>query len=432
MSAASGSAAADADRVGAKSVEARILTHLGITAAALIMGALMVRTGRGGWLVMAPVALAVAVVEVHVIATVAGFRFQWGSWAEYRRSWSTPRQVRSVVAGWDAAARAAGLTGGDARKSAPVIALAVKVPRGVVLHFTTPAHSSLDTALHGAAPALSQHFSCPVEVGNAEGSTTVTVVHFDPNAVARRRRSQTTSRKDATDDSADDPRGLAIGRDSSGANVTWTLTGLVHILVQGITRSGKSSALYVFLTALAGRRDTIIVGIDPTGVLLAPLQDVTPTPPVDADPPVSALSQQFLTDTNVTGEGTARWLESMCEVMDRRIAGLRSRGLDKFGPTDDSVPVIVVVIDELPAVLARAVSEDRVNGSRSRTHPRIVSALGRIAREGAKANIQILATAQRFDASILGGDVRANFATRITFRVDNADAVRMLHPDADA
>lgn len=432
MSATSGSTATPMNQNRATSVDIRILTHLGIILGALVMGAVTVRAGWGGWLVLAPLAAVVVVIEIHVIAALVGYRFRWDTWATYRRSWVTSRQVRSVVSSWDEAARAAGLTRGEAMGAAPVIALAVKVPRGVVLHFPTPARSSLDTALHEAAPGLSRHFNCPVAVGNTEGSTTVTVVHFDPNAVARRRHVETISREDPQNGLENDPRRLSIGRDSSGADLDWSLTGLVHILVQGITRTGKSSALYVLLTSLLGRRDTIIVGIDPTGVLLGPLQDHAATPLAAKGRSLAGLPQQFVTDDQVTGESTAQWLESMCEVMDQRIKTLRGRGLDKFSAVDQSVPVVLVVIDELPGVLARAQSDDRINGSRSRTHARIVSMLGRIAREGAKANIQILATAQRFDASILGGDVRANFATRITFRVDNADAVRMLHPDADA
>lgn len=38
--------------------------------------------------------------------------------------------------------------------------------------------------------------------------------------------------------------------------------------------------------------------------------------------------------------------------------------------------------------------------------------------------------AQRMDASIVGGAERSNFGVRITMRVDNADAVGMLHPSA--
>lgn len=51
--------------------------------------------------------------------------------------------------------------------------------------------------------------------------------------------------------------------------------------------------------------------------------------------------------------------------------------------------------------------------------------------EEAKAGVRVLLLAQRMDASIVGGPERSNIGTRISLRVDNRDAVAMLHPDAD-
>ncbi|MDE0571802.1 hypothetical protein ON058_00030 [Demequina sp. B12] len=394
--------------------------------AALILAAIALRSGWGGWLALAPLGVGVALVEIHVAAMILGWRFPLDSWTAYRASWATPASVRRVVRQWDHAVVSAGLLG-QGRRAVPV-SLAVRVPRGVVLHVVTPQHSALDRQLHDAAPELTRAFGCPVEVGNAEGSTTVTVVHFDPNAVARRPHTHSTEQSHASAPAPMPSRMIRLGRDGTGADQEWNLTDLVHIAIQGITRAGKSSALYVILTALAKRRDTIITGVDPTGVLLGPLSH-TPGSTHDALPGV--FPSQFLTGTDVTGETTARWLEAACAAMDARISQLMRTRADKFTPDNPDAPVLLVVIDELPAVLARSQGQDRVDGSRSRTHARIIAALGRLLREGAKANIQVMVTAQRFDASLLGGDVRANFTTRISFRVDNADAVRMLHPDAD-
>ena len=45
--------------------------------------------------------------------------------------------------------------------------------------------------------------------------------------------------------------------------------------------------------------------------------------------------------------------------------------------------------------------------------------------------MRVVLVAQRADASIVGGALRSNFAVRLTMRVDNTEAVRMLHPSAD-
>lgn len=58
------------------------------------------------------------------------------------------------------------------------------------------------------------------------------------------------------------------------------------------------------------------------------------------------------------------------------------------------------------------------------------SGISRLIAEGAKVGVKVMMIAQRFDASIIGGAERSNIAYRITHRVDNSDAVRMLHPNA--
>lgn len=62
--------------------------------------------------------------------------------------------------------------------------------------------------------------------------------------------------------------------------------------------------------------------------------------------------------------------------------------------------------------------------------PRIVRAVGALVAQGAKAGVRVLIITQRMDASIVDGPIRAQLGTRITMKVDNRDAVVMLHPQA--
>lgn len=413
------------------SLEARTLAHVGGAAAAAIFAALALRAGPSWAFSLVPICLIALTVEAHIVAIINGWRFDLSSIRSYRASWLPDRTVRSVLRDWPEATRAARLATHNGTGPMPDVAMAVKVPRGVVLHIVTPARSALDQALHAAGPALSRHYGCPVEVGNTEGATTVAVVHYDPNAVAR--RSTHTKGNTSTATPVGDSRLITVGRDASGSNVTWTLTSLIHIAIQGMTRSGKSSLAYLFVAAMAGRRDTAIVGIDPGGALLGPLSEwVRSAEPLSPDTPRWHRHMQRLVGTDASADASAQMLEDVCDEMDRRIDHLRRTGRDKLSPDERDLPVLLVVIDEYPAVVARAQAHDRTNGTRSRTHPRIINAVGRLVREGAKANVQVMIIAQRFDANLLGGDVRSNFPTRITFRMDNADGVHMLHPDADA
>lgn len=126
-------------------------------------------------------------------------------------------------------------------------------------------------------------------------------------------------------------------------------------------------------------------------------------------------------------------LETLLLEMERRIEHLLVCRTDKFASINPDYPLLVMVLDELPGLLQAARQHDKMarRGAQTRTADRIQSAIGRLVREGAKVGICVITIAQRFDATTLGGDVRANFPTRVTFRVDNADAVHMLHPDVD-
>ena len=52
----------------------------------------------------------------------------------------------------------------------------------------------------------------------------------------------------------------------------------------------------------------------------------------------------------------------------------------------------------------------------------------RLVSEGPKVSVRVLLVVQRADASIVGGYARGQFGMRLTFAVDNAEAVAMLHP----
>jgi S-DNA-T family DNA segregation ATPase FtsK/SpoIIIE len=60
------------------------------------------------------------------------------------------------------------------------------------------------------------------------------------------------------------------------------------------------------------------------------------------------------------------------------------------------------------------------------------AAVSRLLAESHKAGMRVVLVAQRADAAVIGGAERANLGGRLSFRVDNPDAVRMLHPAADA
>lgn len=190
-----------------------------------------------------------------------------------------------------------------------------------------------------------------------------------------------------------------------------------HWLAQGQTRSGKTQLAYCTLAQLcpavvAG--EVVIDGCDSTGVLLGPWSH----------------SQ---TGTRATGTGSpmvhAEVLERIAREMDTRITTLTKHRLDKISRFDSNTPLRIVVLEEYAGLLAIAESDDQVNGRKGsdRLEPRIRRAVRRLLQEGAKVGIRVIMLVQRADANLIGGAERDNLALRISFRVDSADALRMLH-----
>ena len=121
-------------------------------------------------------------------------------------------------------------------------------------------------------------------------------------------------------------------------------------------------------------------------------------------------------------------LDRMCQVMDERAHLLTDVGIAAHETFDVDFPVRVCVLEEYAGLLRQAAAYDDGLKPAERTAPKIRQRVGRLVSEGAKSGMRVVLITQRMDASTVDGDSRGQFGTRITMGVDNADAVRMLHP----
>lgn len=215
---------------------------------------------------------------------------------------------------------------------------------------------------------------------------------------------------------------IRLGRDEYGEEVIINLHAeAVHFAIQGMTRSGKSVASYNVLAQLANDPTVRIVGCDPTGLLLRPWMEAT------VGEPWIALGQNNMADHLSV-------LDAVKTESDRRIASMWNRELDSLGPKQlsEAEPLIVLVLEEYPGILEAAADQDSESGAKpaDRLEPKIARRVRSLVAQSAKAGIRVVLLAQRFEASIISGATRSNFAARLTMRVDNGDSVRMLHPAA--
>ncbi|MEJ2866108.1 FtsK/SpoIIIE domain-containing protein [Actinomycetospora flava] len=197
---------------------------------------------------------------------------------------------------------------------------------------------------------------------------------------------------------------LGVGEDGRDIAVPWARR--VHTLVQGSTGGGKSTLVYGQLSALAGRRDVIVSGIDPSGLVFRPW-------PAHPDR-LSGLADELAPHIEL--------LRRLCADMDDRL-GLLPLGVDNLTPTSE-VPLRVVLLEEFSGFL-RTVDADRKVATVVRP------LLGRLFSEGRKVGIRCIAVLPRADAAILGAGIRDQCGLRVSYAVE-PEGFRMAHPTATA
>lgn len=201
---------------------------------------------------------------------------------------------------------------------------------------------------------------------------------------------------------------LVLGVDEHGQVVAIAVDELTHIVMQGITRSGKSAAGYALLAQLAARigshGDVDVAGIDPTGLLLGPW-GVHPR-------------GWRVCGTHQAAERYVTALAGVVAEMDRRIAALPAR--HDTTPTGPGCPLLVVVLEEWPAV-ARLLGHSRNKPSEAH---RLVA---RLLAEGHKAGIRVVTLVQRAETDVIGAFERDQCDTRLSFGCSDANTLKMLH-----
>ncbi len=220
---------------------------------------------------------------------------------------------------------------------------------------------------------------------------------------------------------------LALGKDIGGAPVYVDLTRMPHLLIAGTTGSGKSVAINTMILSLIYRRSPEtcrLILIDPKMLELS-VYDGIPhlLTPVVTDPAKAVVALKW----------TVREMEERYRMMSqlgvRNIAGFNARvsearakgealirrvqtGFDEDGHPvyeDQSLdleplPFIVVIVDEMADLMLVAGKD-------------IEAAVQRLAQMARAAGIHLILATQRPSVDVITGTIKANFPTRISFRV---------------
>ena len=222
---------------------------------------------------------------------------------------------------------------------------------------------------------------------------------------------------------------IAIGYTITQKVKTFDLTDAPHLLVAGATKQGKSVGLNVIISSLLYAKhpsELKFVFIDPKMVeftaynsLLKHYLAVLPMAASEEDEKKNAIIKNPKQAEQV--------LNSLCIEMDERYALLAQAGVNDFKlynekyrdryllPTDGHkfLPYIVVVIDEY----ADLIMSGGANQEAKKAAKNIEASIIRLAQKGRAAGIHVIIATQRPSVNVITGLIKANFPTRIAFRV---------------
>ena len=212
---------------------------------------------------------------------------------------------------------------------------------------------------------------------------------------------------------------LALGKDLNGRAYVATLESMPHVLIAGTTGSGKSVCLNTIVTSLVYKHtpETLrLLMIDPKMVELSVysrlphLRHNVVTDPRDA---AGVLKWAVLEMARRYSLMKANYVRSIQEFNRKVRAGKPLKRHEPRGPesdenrwvyTDGVLPYIVVVVDELADLMMTVQSE-------------IEKPLTQLAQKARAIGIHLIVATQRPSVNVITGLIKANFPTRIAFRV---------------
>lgn len=211
---------------------------------------------------------------------------------------------------------------------------------------------------------------------------------------------------------------MCLGKDIIGNPVAAQLEKMPHLLIAGATGAGKSVALNTMINSFlykATPEEVKMIMVDPKRIELS-MYDGIPhliTPVVtDVKKATNALYwavKEMERRYELLSENKARNIKQYNQKIEKEIKALEGKENsedEENEKTLETLPLIVIIIDEL-ADLMMVASRD------------VEVALARLAQMARAAGIHIILATQRPSVDVLTGLIKANFPTRMTFKVSS-------------
>jgi S-DNA-T family DNA segregation ATPase FtsK/SpoIIIE len=205
---------------------------------------------------------------------------------------------------------------------------------------------------------------------------------------------------------------IALGKTIDGLNYVADLAKMPHLLIAGTTGAGKSvgvNALIVSILYRARPDEVKFILIDPKRLELGLYEDIPHlAAPIIVDPKLAARS--------------LKWAVAEMERRYRDLAGWGVRNIDGYnteimrrnlvkeyndqGEPWKPLPYIVIIIDELADLMMTSGRE-------------VEESITRLAQMARAVGIHLVLATQRPSVDVITGLIKANFPSRISFRVSS-------------
>ncbi|UCG77774.1 MAG: hypothetical protein JSV21_09370, partial [Nitrospirota bacterium] len=190
---------------------------------------------------------------------------------------------------------------------------------------------------------------------------------------------------------------IAVGVDIYGQPIIADLATMPHLLVAGTTGAGKSVSLNSMVMSVlykASPDEVKMLMIDPKLIELSAYENIP------------HLISPVITNPKEATDSLKKMVFEM-EKRYRMIAEQGAKNIESYNRMvnkDERLPYIVIIIDELADLMYTASSEAE-------------SAIVRLAQMARASGIHMIIATQRPSVDVITGIIKANFPTRIAFRV---------------
>jgi S-DNA-T family DNA segregation ATPase FtsK/SpoIIIE len=205
---------------------------------------------------------------------------------------------------------------------------------------------------------------------------------------------------------------IALGKSIDGLNYIADLAKMPHLLIAGATGAGKSvgvNTLIVSILYKAKPDEVKLIMVDPKQVELGIYADIPHlATPIITDPKRAAISLKWAVGQmerrykDLAGWGVRNIDGYNAEVKRRRAENI----LNDDGELPKTLPYIVIIIDELADLMMVAGKE-------------VEESITRLAQMARAVGIHLVLATQRPSVDVITGLIKANFPSRISFRVSS-------------